>query len=449
MSLLKRNTPQIYGLVFSIIAMLLVAKASYELEIERAKLKVVENLNLNHELSIASITGDLKALQEEIKLLAESDRIKNFANNSSSNSSAITDLDEWGNKIVKHFGYHDLLIVNEKGYVIYSVVKEKDLGTNLVNGPFANSGLGKLYNQIKKTKAFSVTDFSIYEPSNNMLAGFVGAPIFKNEKFIGLISIQLPTSFEKLNIGVHIKNIEDYIITTSYYFDRGAKFQSIDKIGFHISKESSVIMRDSLFLFTPFQLGNIDWGILSVAPPIVFKSAIRWSQVWYHIILALLVSRILVLVVLYQYKKNRQALVYIKNEVVLVQNTWYQLNKKDHSFGTDFYYRLKNKNNIELGVEKENIDKVGSLIEQNITQIIDVLLNEVELKNNLLAAAMICNQHKMSSSQILKMPKLFLESFEDEMGKEIPIRARLAWQKILKSISFRIVSFLKTNAEMN
>ncbi len=313
MSLVKRNIPQIYGLIFSIITMLIVGKISYELEIDRIKVKVVENLNLNHALSIASISGDLMALQEEIQLLAESERIKNFVNNVSSNPNAVANLGEWGNKIVAHFGYHDVLIINEKGDVIYSVAKEKDLGTNLVNGPFANSGLGKVNERIQKTKEFSVADFSIYEPSNNMLSGFVGAPIFEDKKYLGFISIQLSTSFEKLNIGVHIKNIEDYIITTSYYFDREAKFQSIDNIGFKISKEASIIMRDSLFLFTPFKLGNLSWGILSVAPPIVFKNDIRWSQIWYHVILALLVSRILVLLVLFQYKKSKKALVYIEN----------------------------------------------------------------------------------------------------------------------------------------
>lgn len=443
MSLLKRNYPQIYGLVFSIIAMIIMAKTSYELEIERVKISVVENLNLNHELSIASISGNLMALQEEINLLAGSDRVKYFVKSASSNTTGISALDEWGADIVAHFEYHDLLIINELGDIIYSVAKEKDLGTNLVNGPFSGSGLGKLYDQIIKTKKFSVADFSIYEPSSSKLAGFVGAPIFNGEKLIGLISIQLSASFEKLNIGVHMKHVEDYIITTNYYFDSEEEFQPIDKIGFNISKESSVIMRDSLFLYTPFQLGNLDWGILSVVSPVVFKNDIRWSQIWYHVILALLVSRILVLLVLFQYKKSKKALVYIENEAMLVQNTWHQFSKTDHSFGTDFYYRIKNKDNIELGVEHESIDNVGSLIEQNVTQIIDTLLNKGELNHNLLEVAKVCSRFHISSAQILKIPELFLESFEDEMGSEIPIRAKLAWQKILKSLSAQLIGLLK------
>ncbi len=449
MSLSKKNTPQLIGLAFSLVIILLVSKVSYDLEMERIKTKVIENLHLNHELSIASISGNLKALQEEIQLLAESTPIKNFVNNASSNTNAIANLDEWGKKIVAHFGYHDVLIINKKGDVIYSVVKEKDLGTNLVNGPFANSGLGKVNKRIQETKEFSVADFSVYEPSNNMLAGFVGAPIFEEGKYIGFISIQLPTSFEKLNIGVHIEGIEDYIITTNYYFDRDLKFQSVDDIGFTISKERTAIMKDSLFLFTPFKLGNLSWGILSVAPPVVFKSEIRWSQIWYNSTLALLGTRILVLIVLFQYKKRRRSLVYIENEAVIVQNTWYQFAKKGHSFGIDFYYRIKNKNNIDFDTEKEDIAAVGALIEEYITEIIDVLLNEVELKRRLQEIAKVFGKHKISNAQILRMPDLFLESFEDEMGKEIPIRAKLAWQKILKSISYRLVGILKKDSNLN
>jgi len=42
------------------------------------------------------------------------------------------------------YGYYDLFLINPDGYCFYTVTREADYQTNLVNGQYANSGLGKL-----------------------------------------------------------------------------------------------------------------------------------------------------------------------------------------------------------------------------------------------------------------------------------------------------------------
>ncbi|MCF6352211.1 MAG: hypothetical protein L3J06_04285 [Cyclobacteriaceae bacterium] len=423
--------------------MAIVAFVSYHFEIKRIEKEVIENLNLNHELRISSITGNLLALKEEVGLLAQNERVIELMKNQKVNRIINNEHIKWGAQIVSHFGFHDLILIRENGDIIFSIAKEKDLGTNLNNGLFAKSGLGDLYREVVETKEFGVVDFAIYKPSNNRLAAFVGAPIFAGDKMIGVLSIQLPSSFEKPTIGVPLRGIENYIITTRYFFDRQMKFNSIDRLGFKIPKESTVMMQDSLHLFTPFKVGHLDWGILSVAPPTVFKHFIRWWKIWYHLVVAFLISQMILVLILKEIKKRRKALIYEENEAIIVQNTWLQFNNKKHAFGTDFYYRIKNKTNIDIRLPKQTVDNIGSLIEQNTDELIGLLLNQNKLQNKLVGIAKSCYENNISVAQILKMPALFLESYEDELGRTIPIRANIAWRKVLKSISLKLVQQLK------
>jgi len=41
--------------------------------------------------------------------------------------------------------YYDVFLFNDEGDLIYSVYKEADFATNLISGPYENSGLGKAY----------------------------------------------------------------------------------------------------------------------------------------------------------------------------------------------------------------------------------------------------------------------------------------------------------------
>ena len=47
-------------------------------------------------------------------------------------------------KYVEQYGYYDLFLVDPTGYVFYSAAHEPDFQTNMVNGKYSSSGLGKL-----------------------------------------------------------------------------------------------------------------------------------------------------------------------------------------------------------------------------------------------------------------------------------------------------------------
>ncbi|MEI6309190.1 MAG: methyl-accepting chemotaxis protein [bacterium] len=68
-----------------------------------------------------------------------------------------------------------LLICGSHGHVLYSTSKESDLGTNLVTGPYKDSGLARLWQKVRSTGKTAMEDMVQYAPSGEP-ALFVGAP---------------------------------------------------------------------------------------------------------------------------------------------------------------------------------------------------------------------------------------------------------------------------------
>jgi len=92
---------------------------------------------------------------------------------------------------IQKYGYHDLFLINPNGYCFYTVSKESDYHTNLVDGKYADSNLGKLVQNVLKTKAYGMADFSPYAPSNNEPCAFVAQPAVHDGKVELVVALQL------------------------------------------------------------------------------------------------------------------------------------------------------------------------------------------------------------------------------------------------------------------
>lgn len=106
----------------------------------------------------------------------------------------------------KEFGFYDIFLVNPKGDVIYSVYKEIDFATNLLNGPHARSGLGSVYKKalaLKDANALAFEDFSPYQPSYGAYASFAAMNVYRDQKHLGVLVFQMPVGkINKLMTGV-------------------------------------------------------------------------------------------------------------------------------------------------------------------------------------------------------------------------------------------------------
>jgi methyl-accepting chemotaxis protein len=99
---------------------------------------------------------------------------------------------------LEEYGYYDIFIVDPKsGHVIYSVFKELDYATSLIDGPYANSGLGEVFRAANKSTdpdSVSIVDFEPYTPSYEAPAAFIASPIFDRKKKVGILIFKLPIS---------------------------------------------------------------------------------------------------------------------------------------------------------------------------------------------------------------------------------------------------------------
>ena len=98
-------------------------------------------------------------------------------------------------KYTQEYGYYDLFLIHPQGEVFYSVTHEADYKSNLVNGQYAESNLGKLTRQVLQSRQYGLADFAPYAPSNGAPAAFVAQPLIENGEVKLVVAVQLPLEF--------------------------------------------------------------------------------------------------------------------------------------------------------------------------------------------------------------------------------------------------------------
>ncbi|MEP2652877.1 MAG: methyl-accepting chemotaxis protein [Paraglaciecola sp.] len=132
--------------------------------------------------------------------LGEKDSLASVSN-TSSYAQLHADVHPEIRHFLQEFGYYDIFIADiDTGNIVYSVFKEIDYATSLKSGPYAATGIGKVF-----AKAMAASDedevfyseFSSYKPSYEALAGFVASPIYSNGKPVAVLIFQMP--MDKIN----------------------------------------------------------------------------------------------------------------------------------------------------------------------------------------------------------------------------------------------------------
>lgn len=97
--------------------------------------------------------------------------------------------------------FYDLFLIDPSGNIIYTVKKESDFATNLVNGSWSKTGLADAFDQARlnpEVNKLNFVDFSFYGPSEDGLASFVSTSVYDDKaNLLGVLVLQL--SIEKLD----------------------------------------------------------------------------------------------------------------------------------------------------------------------------------------------------------------------------------------------------------
>lgn len=96
---------------------------------------------------------------------------------------------------VNRYGYDDLFLVDLDGNIVYSVSKEVDFATNLIEGPFKKTNIGEAFRRANSESLEQPTilvDFKPYLPSSNAPAAFIATPLYWDKERVGVLILQLP-----------------------------------------------------------------------------------------------------------------------------------------------------------------------------------------------------------------------------------------------------------------
>ena len=98
-------------------------------------------------------------------------------------------------RLAEVFGYRDIFLVDiDSGNVLFSVAKEADMGSNLKTGIYADTALGKTFDEIRKSRDpyfVYISDIEHYKASFGEPAFFIGSTVFDGDKFIGALIYQI------------------------------------------------------------------------------------------------------------------------------------------------------------------------------------------------------------------------------------------------------------------
>ncbi len=94
-------------------------------------------------------------------------------------------------KLVESYKLYDLFLIDKRGNIVYSYAKNKDFATNLLNGPYKDSELAKVFKEAIKGK-FAFSKLKPYLPNYNLPRDFMAFPVVLNGKIIGVLAMELP-----------------------------------------------------------------------------------------------------------------------------------------------------------------------------------------------------------------------------------------------------------------
>ena len=105
----------------------------------------------------------------------------------------------WYRAFLRAKGFYDIFLFDTNGNLVYTVFKELDYATNFIDGEYADTGLGRVYQGAMAAPGTVVfDDFEGYAPSAGAPASFIATTVTDNVgNVLGVLAFQMP--IDRLN----------------------------------------------------------------------------------------------------------------------------------------------------------------------------------------------------------------------------------------------------------
>jgi class 3 adenylate cyclase len=270
----------------------------------------------------------------------------------------------WLSDLAKRLKFYDLFIVAEDGSVVYSAAKEPDFATNLIDGPYATTVLGRLFRQVvgeHRRGYVKLSDFEFYTASGGAPSQFIATPIYANFKLVGVLIGQIsideisrtlngerswqadglgttgfayvtgPSMFLRNDHRMFIEHRDDFLRNAKTHGYRDAQVDAMARQGTTVLrykmntegvrlalqgangvvKTDNILGRDSIQAFTPLSIPDLTWILnVEMEHSEIFAplERLKWTMMVVACVLALL-SSLLAMLMAAQFVKPIRALV--------------------------------------------------------------------------------------------------------------------------------------------
>jgi methyl-accepting chemotaxis protein len=148
----------------------------------------------------ADVTLQLLYIDENPYPVGERDNLER-AEDDSRYSEVHAHYHYWLRSFLLHRGIYDVFLIDAAGDLVYSSFKEEEFATNLEEGPWRDTGLGRAFREARDNpfpSYVAIYDFAPYPPSHDAPAMFTASPVLADDgTFLGVIAFQLST--ERIN----------------------------------------------------------------------------------------------------------------------------------------------------------------------------------------------------------------------------------------------------------
>jgi methyl-accepting chemotaxis protein len=168
----------------------------YGKEYQRINGEPTDTTALINQLDTNSLALQYQHIAANKHPLGNKELLDNVSNDNTEYSKTHLEFHPHTREILYNFGFYDIFIADANtGHIIYSVFKELDYATSLIDGPYANTGIGEAFRKAAAATTAEytyLTDFDKYLPSYNAAAAFMSSPIYDGTKKIGVLIFQMP-----------------------------------------------------------------------------------------------------------------------------------------------------------------------------------------------------------------------------------------------------------------
>ncbi len=207
----------IYSLAVSLVPLIFFSIVSYKLYSANMEKELRAELgfkadNIVHDLRIylkekeqgASILSTRKTLIDTAPRL-----ISSFNSHSSDIATIDKEISDYISYFINFYGYYDIFLLSPKGDMVFSYLKEGDLGANINSDPNKFSEILKVFGKAKETRQPALSDYGYYEVSKKPSI-FIAAPVMNGGKFEGVVVCQIVQ-----------KNVDEFLGEYSSFGDTG------------------------------------------------------------------------------------------------------------------------------------------------------------------------------------------------------------------------------------